>query len=308
MQQFDEDERDDLCMNAAVSIYQNLKGNMMIRDLLDIDRDEIVQRTLDSGKNPTVKRWIANVTKEDILMATDLIISGIIERNRFKDADESWDSNLRISTRAILDTVYPRTPNMSQVLRTARSRYKSRLIAATIVAGIHGIANGWLVSLQHNKDDITFTIYPSLLMEFAKVTKVSPIVALANLYKPTKSGNQWTFHTNRTLLLDRKMNTRPAEYTLSMETIDKFLMFPLLNITPRDNRGWNYGIAHWIDRILRPAIEGKGIFKLISATRDYITIRTCEDQILLEEQAYDPQNPKYNMSIPDWMRSVSKFM
>lgn len=301
MWQFDADERDD-SMNAAVSIYQNLKGNAMIRDLLDIDRDEIVQRTLESGKNPTVKRWIANVTKEDILMATDLIISGIIERNRFKDADESWDSTLRISTKAILDTVYPKTPNMSQVLRTARSRYKSRLIAAIIVAGIQGITNGWLAKLQHNKDDITFTIYPSLLMEFGKAAKVSPVVALANLYKPTRSGNQWTFHVNRTLLLDRKMNTRPAEYTLSKATTNKFLVPPLLGKIPRDNRGWSYGLTYWADRILRPAIEGKGIFKLISATNDYITIRTCEEQILLEKQADEARKSKQNRVIPDELR------
>lgn len=269
-------------MVGAIQIYQNSASNALLSEMVSIDHKEMLSQILDQNFSEQAVMTMPNILKEDVVIALDILLSKILEVNRQQRKKEDWSSVFTIGLEDLAVKVYPMDAERANYLRNARCIYRRRIFYALMIVLYHGQRCGLFYDARPRGAGVRFDVSISTLHDLKTAGLTSPIHALSDIYRPSKQGNQWTFYANRALLLDRKMNSRPLEYEIPLDTILRFLMLPSLRETPKDNRGKSRGRAFWEDHVLKPAIEGKGLFNLLSVDEEKVRLRVCSKQAELE--------------------------
>lgn len=281
-------------MVEAIQIYQNSASNALLSGMVSIDHKEMLSQLLDQNFSEQAVMTMPNILKEDIVIAMDILLSKILEVNRQQRKNEDWSSVFTIGLEDLAVKVYPNDTERANYLRKARCNYRRKMFYALMIVLYHGQQYGLFYDARPRGAGVRFDVSINTLRDLQKAGLTSPIHTLSEIYRPSKQGNQWTFYANRALLLDRKINSRPLEYEIPLDTLLRFLMLPSPRESPKDNRGWSRGRAEWRDRILKPAIEGKGLFSLLSVDEEKVRLRVCSKQAELEAAVADKKQSTRN--------------
>ena len=269
-------------MVGTVQIYQNSASNALLSEMVSIDHKEMLSQTLDQNFSEQAIMTMPSILKEDAVIALDILLSKILEVNRQQRKKEDWSSVFTIDLEDMAAKVYPMDAERASYRRKARCVYRRKMFYALMIVLYHGQQCGLFYDARPRGAGVRFSVSLSTLHDLQKAGRVSPIHTLSEIYRPSKQGNQWTFYANRALLLDRNMNSRPLEYEIPLDTLLRFLMLPSPRESPKDNRGWSRGRTFWEDHVLKPAIEGKGLFSLLSVDEEKVRLRVCSKQAELE--------------------------
>ena len=251
-------------MHCRLEVYQNKAGN------------DILHRLSECG------------CAEDIVIIADLIISQTIKSNLLQAAGgHAWSASVDLDLSSVANIVHPAGSGPSPHAEAkARLRYKSRLDAAYSI--LHSLEDPVCMissayidgSVYHLQVDYGF------LKQLEESRVPSPLIAHSNLYRFQRKQSAHAFAVNRFLLLDRKMNysQRQDEYDMPFSLLQKFTSLPSQEVSTLDSRGWKRGRTSWVDHVLKPAVNGCGIYKVVRVTDSSVRIQVSEDQLAAEVQ------------------------
>ena len=248
---------------GAITIYQNKAGNNILMELAQAG------------------------CKEDVVMVADFIISQTLAINTNPCNSSCWFANIELDLNQLSRLVHPLGSGPSaHASATARLRYKARLEAAynTLHSVEEPISLVSAATAEGNTYRISMDYRVLKRLEDSRIP--SPLVASSNLYRLHRKRSIYAFFVNRFLLIDRKMNykQRGDEYIIPISLLYRFTPLPDLDSSAKDNRGWRRGRTSWVDYVLKPAIEGCGLYQVLDVSDHEVKLCVTSEQLAAENQ------------------------